>query len=128
MSALDSMEARAHGGADSKAEPIDLDHLHRYTLGDRSLEREILNLFLGQLSVTISVLKSAPSAKAWDMAAHTLKGSARAVGAWSLAALAEHAEGLGHRSQPGERKQMLTRLEEAAEKASAYIATLGDGT
>ena len=70
-------------------QPVDLAHLRRFTMGDRALEAEILALFANQLPVTIGALKNAPSAKEWGIAAHTLKGSARAVGAWSLATIAE---------------------------------------
>ena len=60
----------------------------------RGLELEILGLFVEQLPITIGALEHAPTDKEWGMAAHTLKGSARAVGAWPLAALAEDAERL----------------------------------
>jgi HPt (histidine-containing phosphotransfer) domain-containing protein len=126
MAAVGSIRAEKHPGADSKAAPIDLVHLRRYTLGDHALEVEILGLFAGQLPITIAALKSASTAKAWGLAAHTLKGSARAVGAWPLATLAERAEGLLDRARASERKQVVSRLEEAAGEASAYIATLGD--
>ena len=117
----------AAASAATDAPPIDLAHLRRYTLGDRPLEVEILALFLGQLPITIGALKSAPSDKEWGMAAHTLKGSSRAVGAWSLAKLAERAESLGARSLASERDKVVRRLEDAADKVRAYIAQLGSG-
>jgi HPt (histidine-containing phosphotransfer) domain-containing protein len=113
-------------GADSGAKPIDVSHLRRYTLGDRALEQEILGLFVQQLRITIGALKGAPSDKEWAMAAHTLKGSARAVGAWPLAILAERAEGLKGPSRTVERSELVGSLEQAAGQASAYIATLDD--
>jgi HPt (histidine-containing phosphotransfer) domain-containing protein len=116
---------RAAANAATGAPPIDLVHLRRYTLGDRPLELEILGLFVDQLAITVGALKSAPSDKGWGMAAHTLKGSARAVGAWSLASLAERAESLGGRSPASERGQIVCRLEEAADEVRAYIASLG---
>ncbi len=84
----------AQSGGRRGAQPVDLAHLRRYTLGDRGLELEILGLFVDQLPITIGALKNAPTEKEWGMAAHTLKGSARAVGAWPLATLAEGAERL----------------------------------
>ncbi len=60
--------------------PVDLKHLRRYTLGDAGLEREILDLFFGQLPTTIAALAAAATPKEWKVAAHTLKGSGRAVG------------------------------------------------
>ena len=104
--------------------PVDLTHLRQYTLGDRDLEREILGLFADQLLVTIDALKDAPSDKEWTIAAHTLKGSARAVGAWSLARLAESAEKLRGLSDVDERNAVVRGLEEAALEARTYISSL----
>ena len=73
--------------------PVDLNHLRRYTLGDKALEQEVLRLFLAQLPETIASLRSAATERDWKMAAHTLKGSSRAVGAWRIASLAQEAEG-----------------------------------
>lgn len=104
--------------------PVDLAHLRRYTLGDRSLELEILGLFVGQLPIIIGALKSAPSDKEWGMAAHTLKGSARAVGAWSLATIADSAERLHGLPDEMVRGAVVRRLEHAAGEAREYIASL----
>jgi HPt (histidine-containing phosphotransfer) domain-containing protein len=71
---------------------LDLDHLRRQTFGDAALERELLGLFEQQCArLTPLMSGGVPSAEAAD-AAHTLKGSARAVGAWRVAALAEEVE------------------------------------
>lgn len=105
--------------------PVDLAHLRRYTMGDRDLEIEILGLFANQLPVTISALKNALSEKEWRIAAHTLKGSARAVGAWSLATIAESAERLRPLPQQEVRVEVVERLEKAARAARDYIASLG---
>ena len=100
------------------------EHLRRYTLGDPGLELEILGLFVEQLPITIGALEHATTDKEWGMAAHTLKGSARAVGAWPLAALAEDAERLTSNADTGTRAAILRRLEAAAGEARAYIAAL----
>jgi HPt (histidine-containing phosphotransfer) domain-containing protein len=77
-------------GADTQR-PIDLVHLARMTLGDRSLEREVLQLFVRQASVLLGRMDQAePDAIA--ALAHTLKGSARGLGAWRVAAAAEAVE------------------------------------
>ena len=104
--------------------PVDLNHLRRYTLGDHDLEVEILGLFADQLPVTIGALNAAASMKEWGIAAHTLKGSARAVGAWPLASLAENAERLHNLPDAKERRQVVLRLEQAAGEAREYIASL----
>ncbi|MBN9246850.1 MAG: Hpt domain-containing protein, partial [Hyphomicrobium sp.] len=74
--------------------PIDLAHLRRYTLGDKALEDEVLRLFLAQLPETLAALRTAATERDWKIAAHTLKGSSRAVGAWRIASLAQEAEAL----------------------------------
>lgn len=77
--------------APSFERPIDLVHLARQTLGDRALEREILDLFLTQVKAVLSRLEAAAPDARPDLA-HTLKGSARAVGAWKVALQAEACE------------------------------------
>lgn len=71
---------------------LDREHLARYTLGDPALEREILYLFIGQLPATLASLQDCGCRGDWVQVTHTIKGSARAVGAWRLAEAAERAE------------------------------------
>ncbi len=81
-----------------ESEVLDLEHLARYTLGDEALKSEILDLFRGQIDASLANLRDAARANddfAWQMAAHTLKGSARAIGAFRLGAAAELAERMG---------------------------------
>jgi HPt (histidine-containing phosphotransfer) domain-containing protein len=83
-----------HGDADSDPpiEPtLDLEHLGRMTLGDRNLEREVLQLFDRQTAMMTERLRGASAAVATS-SAHTLKGSARGIGAWRLARVAEQLE------------------------------------
>ncbi len=54
-------------------QPIDLVHLHRMTLGERSLEREVLQLFGRQADMLIARMRTATPAVA-AAAAHTLNG------------------------------------------------------
>lgn len=63
--------------------PLDLNHLSRMTLGEQSLAREVLAMFAAQAKDVADRLSSAP-AHAAELA-HTLKGSARSVGAFRLA-------------------------------------------
>jgi HPt (histidine-containing phosphotransfer) domain-containing protein len=77
--------------------PVDLDHLNRYTGGDRGLNREILKLFEDQCRSTLTQLEAlakdnGAGSKSWHELAHTLKGAARGVGAFGLADLAAEAE------------------------------------
>ena len=70
---------------------IDEDHLGRMTLGDRSLEREVLEIFVRQTTLMLKRIAGAEPAIA-AAAAHTLKGSARGIGAWRVARAAERLE------------------------------------
>ena len=105
---------------------VDLKHLRRFTLGDRALEKEVLELFLGQLPETIASLRGAATEKDWRIAAHTLKGSGRAVGAWRIARLAEQAERMLGVKNTESRLEAVARIEDAAREAQSFIfATYG---
>jgi HPt (histidine-containing phosphotransfer) domain-containing protein len=67
--------------------PIDIAHLKRMTLGDAGLEREVLAMFAGQAVRLIEGLAGLPADAA--VIAHTLNGSARAIGAFQVAEAAE---------------------------------------
>ncbi len=101
---------------------IDRDHLARMTFGDRSLERELLELFDRQAAMVI-VRMRAGGAAAIAPFAHTLKGSASGVGAGRVAAAAEAAELAADRS-PSERSLAIDRLVQAVEEVRAHIAEL----
>jgi HPt (histidine-containing phosphotransfer) domain-containing protein len=115
----ETQPAEAYDGAAA----IDLRHLSRYTLGDPALEAEVLGLFAEQLPDTIDALKEACCDKAWYTAAHTLKGSARAVGAWRLAQLAEQAERVPSLATVAE-AELVAAIETAAREAGEFIAAL----
>jgi HPt (histidine-containing phosphotransfer) domain-containing protein len=70
--------------------PIDTAHLKRMTLGDIGLEREVLAMFAGQSAGLVSALAALPADAA--RLAHTLKGSARAIGAVRVTEAAEWLE------------------------------------
>lgn len=78
---------------DREAPLLDLPHLSRQTFGDPDLEREVLTLFAGQLRVVAFRLHEANGRHAL---LHTLKGSARGVGALPLAGQAEFLEAGQH--------------------------------
>lgn len=70
--------------------PLDLEHLRRMTLGDAGLEHEVLAMFSAQTASLIGALAAMPA----DAGAlvHTLKGSARAIGAFAVADTAARLE------------------------------------
>jgi HPt (histidine-containing phosphotransfer) domain-containing protein len=71
---------------------LDLEHLSRQTAGDRALEGELLALFEAQCARLRPLLAVGRLPGERADAAHTLKGSARAIGAWRLAAAADRLE------------------------------------
>ena len=75
--------------------PIDLDHLARYTGGEKALNAEILRLFDSQVTDMVGQLNSVLAVrdtKRWREIAHTIKGAARGVGAFDMGDAAAAAE------------------------------------
>jgi|EndMetStandDraft_3_1072993.scaffolds.fasta_scaffold646691_1 hypothetical protein len=72
-------------------QPIDVSHLARMTLGDSSLEREVLQLYDRQAEMLLARMQQAAPAAAAAYA-HTLKGSSSGIGAWKVAQAAEAVE------------------------------------
>jgi HPt (histidine-containing phosphotransfer) domain-containing protein len=107
------------------ADPIDWSYFARFTMGNTALEHEVLELFAGQVPVYLERLRAAQTAKDWRDTAHTIKGSASAIGAWRLARIAEMVERLdldadvvrseGHREAIG-------AVAEAVDEVCRYIA------
>ena len=76
----------------SDSQEFDLAHLDRQTFGDAALQGELLRLFAQQCARLVPVIAGdGPSGQRAD-AAHTLKGSARGVGAWGVATRADALE------------------------------------
>ena len=88
VSAVDRPSASSLGSVE---QTIDLQHLARMTLGERSLEREVLGLFERQAEMLLPRIRAGGPAVAAAFA-HTLKGSALGIGAWRLARAAEAVE------------------------------------
>lgn len=108
---LSRSEAVAKPAGSLARGPIDHQHLARYTLGNRDLEVEVLGLFVGEAPRTIAAMRAAladggVAVAEWHRGGHTLKGSARAVGAWRVAEAAEAAE----RDHTAERSVLLAHL------------------
>jgi HPt (histidine-containing phosphotransfer) domain-containing protein len=109
--------------SDHKRIVIDENHLARMTLGDRRLEREVLELFLRQSTIMLDRIVGAdrPLAAA---AAHTLKGSARGIGAWRVARAAELLEQAAGRERAApDLDEAVAELKAASLEASAAIGT-----
>ena len=110
--------------AKASSRPIDLVHLSRYTLGERELEREVLELFCSQSLLYIERLRYAKSDQDWKEAAHSLVDSARMIGAWHASEAAERAEALSGDAFDRLRDMRLTEIESSVREAEDYIDCL----
>ena len=102
---------------------IDLVDLGRMTLGEKSLEAEVLALFDRQAGMLLARMEQAPPAAAAAFA-HTIKGSARGIGAWRVAEAAEAVERAAAGSAPGMLTTAIDRLGVAIHEAQGTIAAL----
>ncbi|WP_431322387.1 Hpt domain-containing protein [Rhizobium sp. YTU87027] len=80
------------GPRPSHERPVDLVHLANQTMGDKSLEIEVLQMFARQARACLQEMSSG-NAKIIEAAAHRLKGAAGAIGAFRVHAAAEALEG-----------------------------------
>jgi HPt (histidine-containing phosphotransfer) domain-containing protein len=108
----------------SSSRPIDLVHLSRYTLGEREVEREVLELFCTQSLLYIERLRHAKSDQDWKEAAHSLKDSACMIGAWRTGEAAERAEVLSGDAFDRLRDMRLGEIESSVREAEDYIECL----
>jgi HPt (histidine-containing phosphotransfer) domain-containing protein len=97
--------------------PIDTEHLQRMTLGDASLEREVLAMFSGQAIRLMRELADPSSDR--RALVHMLKGSARAIGAFRVAEAAELLEAVLRRGD--DPSEALDELTDAVTGARAVI-------
>lgn len=101
--------------------PVDLVHLAKQTHGNHDLEEEVLNLFLSQSSLYLDRLTNAPSTDERRMAAHTLRGSALAIGAWDVARQSKAIELAPEGANDPAQVEQLSR---SIAGAQAYIRSL----
>jgi HPt (histidine-containing phosphotransfer) domain-containing protein len=102
---------------------IDIEHLARMTLGERELEREVLDLFDRQAGMLLARM-ACESPRVAAAYAHTLSGSARGIGAWKVAEAAAAVERLA--TQPGAitLTRAMDRLAAAVAEAQAVIVDM----
>jgi HPt (histidine-containing phosphotransfer) domain-containing protein len=126
MSSVLAFSAPGEMPAASFERPVDLVHLARQTLGDRALEREVLGLFQVQARAIFAQLQAVTEAQARLDLAHTLKGSARAVGAWQVAEAAGFCETVGDDASGWQNG--LVQLQGCIEIALAAIEQINRGS
>ena len=104
--------------ATAHSRPVDLVHLARQTGGDRELEEEVLQLFLRQAAALGREVEGASDYDTVAKVAHSIKGAARAVGAFDVAQLADSLEG-----HPSEKKCVKALVSEINSTCD-YISSL----
>ena len=105
--------------------PIDLDHLARYTGGEKALNAEIIRLFDSQVTDMVGQLNSVLAvrdAKRWREIAHTIKGAARGVGAFDMGDAAAAAEPVDP-ANTEKAKAAIKCLENEAQSVRGFIQT-----
>lgn len=121
LSIMNQYEQRADT---SFAAAIDVGHLNRQTMGDRSLEREVLELFRRQSRILLYRLEALTNPTDRANVAHTLKGSARGVGAARVAFAADELERAAKAGEPTG-KALAELAESVAEVTSAIDLRFG---
>jgi len=107
------------------ANAIDLEHLAKYTGGEKDLNGEILRLFDDQIAsmvIELNGLVASQNSKRWREIAHTIKGAARGVGAFEMGEAAAKAEPVNP-ADGAEAQAAIQKLEAEAETVRAFIAT-----
>lgn len=100
--------------------PVDLVHLAKYTMGNRELEHEVLSLFSKQSLIYLERLRNAADQQTWKEAAHTLKGSARGIGAWHVAEVVADLE----QQDGADKDRIVEDLCNCVEEANEFIENL----
>lgn len=117
-----AIKACKREGAAQEYVVLDRAHLARMTFNDRSLEREVLQLFERQAELLMDRMRrSGPAAIA--TLAHTLKGSAVGIGADRVARAAAGAE-LAAGSAPDDCKGAINQLAQAVDEVRIEIAAM----
>jgi HPt (histidine-containing phosphotransfer) domain-containing protein len=105
---------------------LDLDHLARQTLNDPDLEREVVAMFFEQSAQVLRQIWDAGEHRQRMEAAHRLKGSARAVGAWRVAEASGKVEALPAHAPDDHVLEAVAGLHAKVAEARAVIAGLLD--
>jgi HPt (histidine-containing phosphotransfer) domain-containing protein len=107
------------------SQAIDLNHLARYTGGEKALNAEILRLFETQLNDMVDQLNSvlrARDTQRWREITHTIKGAARGVGAFGIGEAAAAAEPVDP-ANAERATEAIKSLENEAQNVRGFIQT-----
>jgi HPt (histidine-containing phosphotransfer) domain-containing protein len=108
---------------------IDLNHLDRYTAGDRFLRDEILGIFEEQAKSWTALLDPKSDDRTWKDAAHALKGASRGIGAWEVGSLCERAEAyIGDNRNEEKRMEVLAEIRAQVKQTIDEVRVLRDSS
>jgi HPt (histidine-containing phosphotransfer) domain-containing protein len=99
---------------------VDLAHLARMTLGEKGLEREVLELFQRQADMLLARM-AVEEPRMVRAFAHTLAGSASGIGAWKVAEAATALERAAAVPGTGALATLLDHLAAAVAEVNAAI-------
>lgn len=91
---------------------VDFAYLEDFAAGDAQVIEEVLGLFREQAAIWSTLLD--PASEGWRDAVHTIKGSARGVGAFALGQACERAEAEGPSGLDGVRDALDAALADVA--------------
>jgi HPt (histidine-containing phosphotransfer) domain-containing protein len=97
---------------------VDFAYLEAYAGGDLGVVEEVLALFREQAEMWLRLLDPHAPGQGWRDAVHTLKGSARGIGATALGAVCEAAE----KAAPNTESRSLERVRDDLDRVLADIA------
>ena len=126
MSFVMSTSGSPEAGADAQPRILDEEHLRRMTLGDRRLEREVLEIFVRHSATTLDLILDCVAGQdpvAAAATAHAMIGAARGIGAWRVAQTAERVE---HAAEAGGQEELdaaIAALRAASVEVNAVIGT-----
>jgi len=115
------MTNTASPSSDNETE-IDFDHLNQFVQEDVDLTKEVFGLFKNQVDMWSRMLTPEADDETWSSVTHTLKGTAKAIGAINLAQRCERAEILvGEERSAGPRSVAVQDIEFHISRAIAEI-------
>lgn len=100
---------------------VDFEYLETFAAGDMAVVTDVLALFQGQAEGWMARL-DAPG-EGWRDLAHTIKGSARGIGATALGEVADRAE----RGDASMAPELRTALADALAEIEGYLTRIGGG-
>lgn len=100
---------------------VDFEYLETFAAGDMQVVTEVLSLFQGQAEGWLTRLDD--PAEGWRDLAHTIKGSARAIGATALGEVADRAE----RGDPSMAPEVRGAVVDALAEIEGYLTRIGGG-